>query len=556
MPLPFPFDFKKPDYNQVFAWRFERLKRLKENKDPVFLANLKNFYKYNPAQYIIDWGCTYDPRNPERGLPALIPFFLFPIQEETIHFIFDNWRKQQSAVIDKSRDMGISELTVGFAVSMCTFWEGFSVGFGSQRADSVDNKGNPRALLYKARRFIQNTPSIFRGDWDERKNSAFMRITFPNTNSIITGDTGDQIGRGDRKSIFFPDEFAFVERQELADAALAATTNCVIYVSTPNGPNTLFCEKATGGHLPVKIMNWRDDPRRDEVWAEKKKRELNNAVRWASEYENDHYGSLEGVIIHAEWVTAAIDAHIKLGLTPSGVRKSAFDIADEGADKVAQAGRYGFLLEHLDEWTGKNSDPYNSLNKALIVCREKNYPVLKYDCIGIGASIRGDAQRIQEKIIEDNQDKRPEHRQKIIELVPFLSNGSVVNPDDNPFSDDGKFYDGNPFPTNKDLYSNIKAQGWALLARRFQITFRAVTEGYEFKEEDIISLPSDLPLLSKLRGELSQATFKKDEIGKLKVDKKPKGKASPNLADSVMMLYAPEEEIGGFYSGFRIPKRF
>jgi hypothetical protein len=30
MPLPFPFDFKKPDYQQVFEWRLERLQRIRQ----------------------------------------------------------------------------------------------------------------------------------------------------------------------------------------------------------------------------------------------------------------------------------------------------------------------------------------------------------------------------------------------------------------------------------------------------------------------------------------------------------------------------------------------
>ncbi|HGJ5879128.1 MAG TPA: TerL protein, partial [Arsenophonus nasoniae] len=80
MPLPFPFDFKKPDYVQVFEWRAERLKRLRDQ--PENLKPLTRFYKENPAQFIIDWGMTTDPRNIDYGLPVTIPFLLFPKQEE------------------------------------------------------------------------------------------------------------------------------------------------------------------------------------------------------------------------------------------------------------------------------------------------------------------------------------------------------------------------------------------------------------------------------------------------------------------------------------------
>ncbi|EJW5163918.1 TerL protein, partial [Salmonella enterica] len=56
MPLPFPFDFKNPDYVQVFEWRMERLQRIR--KTPETLPALRQFYRTNPAQFIIDWGMT------------------------------------------------------------------------------------------------------------------------------------------------------------------------------------------------------------------------------------------------------------------------------------------------------------------------------------------------------------------------------------------------------------------------------------------------------------------------------------------------------------------
>lgn len=75
MPLPFPFDFKNPDYVQVFEWRMERLQRIR--KAPETLPALRQFYRTNPAQFIIDWGMTTDPRNLDYGLPVTIPFCCF-----------------------------------------------------------------------------------------------------------------------------------------------------------------------------------------------------------------------------------------------------------------------------------------------------------------------------------------------------------------------------------------------------------------------------------------------------------------------------------------------
>ncbi|EAQ8610498.1 TerL protein, partial [Salmonella enterica] len=51
MPIPFPFDFRKPDYTAVFEWRMERLERIR--KAPEMLPALREFYRTNPAQFII-----------------------------------------------------------------------------------------------------------------------------------------------------------------------------------------------------------------------------------------------------------------------------------------------------------------------------------------------------------------------------------------------------------------------------------------------------------------------------------------------------------------------
>ena len=92
MPIPYKFDFKNPDYKMVFDWRMENLNRIK--KHPEKLPALKEFYKNNIAQFIIDWGVTADPRNVERGLPAVVPFILFEKQEEWVNWFLETWKNR------------------------------------------------------------------------------------------------------------------------------------------------------------------------------------------------------------------------------------------------------------------------------------------------------------------------------------------------------------------------------------------------------------------------------------------------------------------------------
>ena len=46
MPIPFAHDFKNPDYVQVFEWRAERLRRIRENPD--CLPVMRQYYRDHP----------------------------------------------------------------------------------------------------------------------------------------------------------------------------------------------------------------------------------------------------------------------------------------------------------------------------------------------------------------------------------------------------------------------------------------------------------------------------------------------------------------------------
>jgi len=249
MPIPFHFDFKKPDYVKVFQWRLDRLRQIRAKPD--VMPGLRKFYKDNPAQFITDWGVTFDPRNVERGLPTLTPFLLFPRQEEWVYWFLERWKNQEPGLTDKSREMGLSWLTVALAVTVCLFYDGVTVGFGSRKEEYVDSKGDPKSLLYKVRQFMAHLPPEFRGSWNERKHAPYMRVQFPDTQSIITGEAGDNIGRGDRTSFYIVDESAWLPRPELVEASLSQTTNCRHDISTPHGMNNPFARKRFGGNVSV-----------------------------------------------------------------------------------------------------------------------------------------------------------------------------------------------------------------------------------------------------------------------------------------------------------------
>ena len=150
------FDFLNPDYSAILAARAERLAKLR--KDPELLKALKVHYAGNPADFVNDWGMTYDPRNVERKLLPTMPFVLWPKQREYIEWLYSQWRAGEFGLVEKSRDCGVSWLSVGFAVSMWCFHPGFAAGFGSRKEELVDKKGDPKCLFEKVRPFIRLLP--------------------------------------------------------------------------------------------------------------------------------------------------------------------------------------------------------------------------------------------------------------------------------------------------------------------------------------------------------------------------------------------------------------
>jgi hypothetical protein len=114
--------------------------------------------------------------------------------------------------------------------------------------------------------------------------------------------------------------------------------------------------------------------------------------------------------------------------------------------------------------------------------------------------------------------------------LPYRGSGEVFQPEQKVKGTDR---------TAKDMYQNLKAQSWGELARRAAETARAVLEGGPYDPDLIISLNPKIPELSKLCIELSQAQWKISANGKLMVDKTPDGKASPNLADAICILFSP-----------------
>lgn len=489
--------------------------------------------KNDPAHWFDHWVWTYDPRGMAFGLPANLPFVLRPKQVELITWLEERESTQTGGVIEKSRDEGMSYVILGYFLHHWLFIDGFAAGVGSRKEDLVDKKGDPKTLFHKFRDMLEKLPDWMKPNgFTRREHDNYLRIVNPVNGATLTGEAGDNIGRGGRTSIYLLDEWGFVQNPEAADAAISQNTNVVIKGSTPNGVGNRFHQDRFSGRYSVFTMPWRLNPDKNwtaeirgkmiHPWYEKQITTLDPVIL-AQEVDIDYAASVEGVLIPSVWVQAAIDAHLKLNIEPTGDRIAGLDVADEGKDKNSLAGRHGIVLKALNTWSGKGEDIFYTTQKAMDFCIDNKYLTLYYDADGLGAGVKGDARVINENQREKGWDE--------INVEPFRGSGSVNDPD-------GEIVEKR---TNKDFFANLKAQSWWFLRLRFQNTYRALN-GHEYDPDMLISLSSqdiNQNEMTQLVMELSQPTYSKNGVGKILVNKQPDGAISPNRADAVMICYCP-----------------
>lgn len=501
--------------------------------DPERIAAVKRHYSQHLADYISDFGYTIDPRLIARNQAPMQRFSLWPKQRELVTFVIERWKRGELGVVVKSRDVGASWVAMALLVSLCIFRDKFAAGIASATEVKLDRSGDPDTLFYKGREFLKHLPPEFNGGYDGgRETNAYMRLSFPLTGSSITGEAGDQAGRGGRKSLYIVDEAAHFQRP--IDAALAATTDARIDMSSVNGIGNSFYEKAHNGAIPRFDITWRDDPRKDAAWYAKKCAELDPVIV-AQEIDCDFAASVDGVIIPAAHVQAAIDLEHFLGLQPTGLRVGALDVGDRG-DRSAFAIRRGCHLEHAESWSGKNGDIFSTTQRAFRLCDDHGLTSFDYDGDGLGAGVRGDARVLNEL--------RAAARGKLTYPTPaeYFAQQNIV----------AKEYRGSASPvhpkklvprTNRkaeDFFANRKAQSWLHLQSLFRESYKA-RQGLPYDQNAFISINGKIPELSRLIAELSQATVSETATGKMLVDKIGDGEKSPNLADAVVIAFAPRQ---------------
>jgi len=530
-----------PKYEEIFNKRADLIRKMKAN--PKLVTGALDYYSTRPKEFINDWCITYDPRNATiKELPTSLPFITFKRQDDLIEFLLELINDQENGMVEKCRDMGATWVACAFSVWMWPFMPGSSVGWGSRKQDLVDRLGDPDSIFEKIRMIIDFLPRFFWPDgFDQKEHCLWMKIINPDNGATITGESGDEIGRGGRKTCYFKDESAKYERPEKIEAALGDNTNVQIDISTvPEGTGNIFSRrrevsiewkpgcKIESGKTRLLVMDWREHPAKDQAWYDRRraKAEEEGLLHlFAREVDRDSTASAEGILIPQIWVKAAIDAHKVLNFTDEGDTFSSLDVADGGMDKNAQTIRKGIILKKSELWAykGDESDVGVTTRKAVSNAKAMKATKFIYDCIGVGAGVKAETNRLKSKgVISKN-----------MTVSKWDAGDGVLYPNLNIILHDKES------PLNKDFYANLKAQAGWNLRLRFEKTYRSVVKGEIHSVDELISIESGIDNFDQICKELSQPTFTHDGKGRIMIIKKPKGTKSPNLFDSINANYFP-----------------
>lgn len=543
----------KPDYAKLLSWRARQLARMKA--EPDFAQATWHYYSTRPVEFIHHWCDTFDPRNAvSDNQMARMPFVLFKRQIELVQFFHACLRGPGHGLVEKSRDMGATWAGISYSVWLWLFVSGSQIGWGSRVAGLVDDLDDPDSIFQKARMLIKGLPAYFLPQGFSPDDLMKMRLVNRETGATITGEGGDDIGRGGRKLVYFVDEAAHLEHPETIEASLSENTRVRIDLSSVNGLGNVFHRKREAGvewepgqaieryKTNVFIMDWRDHPMKTQEWYDgERQRKIDQGLQhlFAQEVERNYAASVEGTIIPVEFIRSAIDAHLALpeldGWYDGGFHAS-LDVADSGTDRNALTVCEGVVLVHADEWGERDT---GATARRAIAAIAKHAPVdLQYDVIGVGTGVKSESNRLKDEGLMPRG----------VRLIPWDAGASPLNPDKHVGVMKNGLQDRNT-PLNKDFYGNLKAQGWWELRIRFERTHQMVQaklKGEElpkYKVSQLISLDSKRlgnKMLRIAEKELAQVT-RKAPTGRMKliVDKQPEGTRSPNVGDSVMMNYWP-----------------
>ena len=229
-------------------------------RDPLFFLNTFAFLL--EARKKQDWN-TIDRYGTSKEIPFITRGYQDNVIMKSVLYL-----GRQDIKIPKSRETGISWITVALAAWDWIFHDQTHIGFVSKDLLSANNPDDPDALFSKFEFLLQRLPYWLLSPTDYERN--ITKNTFKNIrngSSLTAYAAKGDIGRGGRKAWMLMDEFHFFEQGD-DYAAMDSTvhvTPCRVFVSTANrdrGMAGAFYDVVsddTKNGVTI-VVDWKDDP--------------------------------------------------------------------------------------------------------------------------------------------------------------------------------------------------------------------------------------------------------------------------------------------------------
>lgn len=223
---------------------------------------IKEEYKKSAASpvYFMKKYCYI--QHPTRGK---LLFNLYPFQEKTLEqFALNDYN-----IILKSRQLGISTLTAGYALWLMLFKNDSNVLVIATKQEVAKN------LVTKVRVMYDNLPSWLRGNEKPTANNK-LSLELENGSKIKAVSSAADSGRSEALSLLIIDEVAFIDDNKVvpiwaSSQQTLATGGKAILLSTPNGTGNFFhktwidSEAGTNKFNTIRLP-WSVHPERDLNW--------------------------------------------------------------------------------------------------------------------------------------------------------------------------------------------------------------------------------------------------------------------------------------------------
>ncbi len=188
---------KKIAENTAFSFSPEDIQKLtffEKKKLTSIIKKMRDKAAVDPIYFCDNFLRTHDSKKN----PSDLPFKLYPYQKRYIRRLLKCIDDGEDIFVDKTRQMGVSYVTLALLLWLWLFRPGFTALVGSRKQDLVDGRkggtigSKDESLFAKLGYMLERLPPFLMPvGFEKRKHFTFMTLVNPENGSSITGESSN-----------------------------------------------------------------------------------------------------------------------------------------------------------------------------------------------------------------------------------------------------------------------------------------------------------------------------------------------------------------------------